>query len=127
MANTIKTTSKIDWLDESTVARSIPLKVHDVETTSDVVSDLTQVVGTTHELVSVGDVTDDAMLIVENLHATALVQLGTDDTGVFTAIIDIPATHPRCVIPQVSTLANLYIKSSVSSTPVRVAAFKIAS
>jgi hypothetical protein len=127
MTNTIKTTSKLDWLNASAVARSVPLSTTEVSTTSDIVSDLTQIVGTTHEIVSVGDVTDDAMLIVENLHATALVQLGTDAAGVFTAIIDIPATHPRCVIPQVSTLANLYIKSSIASTPVRVAAFKIAS
>jgi len=126
MANSIKVTTKLEWLEDSTLTRTIPAKTTTVATTSGLIQDVTQVVGTTHELVSAGDVTDDAMLIVENLHATALVQLGIDDGGSFVPVIDIPALYPRCVIPVASTLASLYIKSSSASTSVRVSLYKIA-
>lgn len=125
MANSVKTTIKVEFFETSTLSRSLPSKAYEVETTSVLVGDATQVVGTTHELIAAGDVTDDAMVVVENLHATALVQLGTDTAGSFTAVIDIPAGHPRCIIPVASTLSGLYVKSSVASTSIRVALFKI--
>jgi hypothetical protein len=125
MANSVKTTIKVEFFESSALSRSVPSKAYTVETTSLLVADGTQIVGTTHELIAAGDVTDDAMVVVENLHATALVQLGTDTAGAFTAVIDIPAGHPRCIIPVASTLAGLYVKSSVASTSIRVALFKI--
>lgn len=125
MANAIKTTVKFEYLQDSTLARLLPLRAFEVATTSDLLSDNTQLVGTAHELVAVGDVTDDAMVIVENLHATALVQIGRDVASVFDPVIDIPAGGPPAVLPVASSLASTYLKSSVASTPVRVTLVKI--
>ena len=125
MTNTIKTSVKLEWLEGSTLARQIPSKTFSVETISDVLSDNTQIFGTTHEAIAVGDVTDDAFVMVANLHATALVQIGIDDTGVFVPVIDIPALGPPAILPMASTLAATYLKSSVASTPVRVTMIKV--
>ena len=125
MPNEIRTTIKIEYLEDNAIVRSIPLKVYTVETTSGIVSDNTQLVGTTHEQVAISDVTDDAFLMVQNMHATALVQVGIDDAAVFVPIVDIPAGGPPAIIPIASTLADTYLKSSVASTPVRVTLAKV--
>jgi hypothetical protein len=125
MSNSIRTTIKVEYFEGNTIARSIPTKVFSVATTSDVLSDNTQLVGTTHEQVAVGDVTDDAFVVVQNLHATALVQIGIDDSAVFAPVVDIPAGGPPAIIPIASTLADTYLKSSVASTPVRVTLIKV--
>lgn len=125
MANAVRTTLKVEYYESSRIVRMIPLQAFDVETTSNVLSDNTQLVGTTHEQVAAGDVTDDAFVMVQNLHATALVQIGIDDASVFVPIIDIPAGGPPAILPVVTTLAATYLKSSVASTPVRVTLIKI--
>jgi hypothetical protein len=125
MSNSVRTLFRLDWYEDNALSRSIPSKQKTIETTSGLVFDATQVIGTTHEVLAVGDVTDDAVLVVENLHATALVQNGNDDASVFVPVIDIPAGYPAAVLPIASSLAGLYLKSSVASTSVRVAAFKI--
>lgn len=125
MSNSIRTTVKIEYLEGNFIVRSIPTKAYDVATTSNVLSDNTQLVGTTHEQVAAGDVTDDAFMMVQNLHATALVQIGLDVSTVFTPLVDIPAGGPPAIIPVASTLAATYLKSSVASTPVRVTLIKI--
>jgi hypothetical protein len=125
MANSIRTTIKVEYFEGNTIARAIPNKAVRVETTSDVLSDNTQLVGTTHEQVAIGDVTDDAFMVVQNLHATALVQIGLDVSTAFTPLIDIPAGGPPAIIPIASTLADTYLKSSVASTPVRVTLIKV--
>lgn len=126
MANAIKTLFRWQWWRDDALDRSPPSKEVEVETTSELFFDNTQIVGTTHELMAVADVTDDAMAIVENLHATATVQIGVDDGGVFVPVVDIPAASPAAVLPVVSTLAATYLQSSVASTPVRVTLIKIA-
>jgi hypothetical protein len=125
MANAIRTTIKVEYLEGNFIVRSIPTKAYDVATTSNVLSDNTQLVGTTHEQVAAGDVTDDAFVMVQNLHATALVQIGLDVSTVFTPLVDIPAGGPPAIIPIASTLADTYLKSSVASTPVRVTLIKV--
>jgi hypothetical protein len=125
MSNAIRTTIKVEYLEDSVIVRSVPSKVYTVETTSGIVSDNTQLVGTTHEQVAISDVTDDAFLMVQNMHATALVQVGLDVSTVFTPLVDIPAGGPPAIIPIASTLADTYLKSSVASTPVRVTLIKV--
>jgi hypothetical protein len=125
MANAIRTTIKVEYFEGNAIVRSIPSRVYNVVTTSGIVSDNTQLVGTTHEQVAIGDVTDDAFLMVQNMHATALVQVGLDVSTVFTPLVDIPAGGPPAIIPIASTLADTYLKSSVASTPVRVTLIKV--
>ena len=125
MPNAIKTTLKIEYLEDNLVRRSVPTRVFGVETTSNILSDNTQLVGTSHAAIDIGDVTDDAMMIIENLHATATVQVGGDDSAVFVPWIDIPAGGPPAIIPIVTALADTYLQSSVASTPVRVTMIKV--
>ena len=126
MANTIKTAFKLDILRESVVVRSSPLKEFRVSTTSEIYSDNTQIVGTSHELVAAGDVTDTACMIVENLHATATIEIGGDDTGAFVSWITIPPGSPPAILPLVSSLAATYLLSDTASTPIRVTLAKVA-
>ena len=107
------------------MTRFSPLTQYSVETTSELVNETTQVVGTTHELIAAGDVTDDAFCIVENLHATAKVQIGLEVAAAFTAVIDIPAGGPPAILPAVSTLASTYLQSDTASTPVRITLIKV--
>ena len=125
MANAVKTTLRIEYSESNVLIRSLPMRAFNVETTSNLISDNTQIVGTAHDQVAVGDVTDDAMMIVENLHATALVQVGIDDATVFVPVVDIPAGGPPAILPIASALADTYLKSSTASTPVRVTLIKI--
>lgn len=125
MTNQVKIATKFDLLRASVNVRNSPLKQIEVETTSELFSDNTQVVGTTHETVAAGDVTDDAMMIVENLHATATVEIGGDATGSFVSWVTIPPGYPPAVIPVVSSLASTYLKSDTASTPIRVTLVKI--
>lgn len=125
MSNTIKAQIRIDYLSANSIVRSIPNRVFEVPTTSDIISDNTQVVGTTHAAIDAGDVTDDAMAIIENLHATALVRIGGDASTVFVPWIEIPAGGPPAILPVITALASTYLISSVASTPVRVTLIKI--
>jgi hypothetical protein len=126
MANTIKTTLRLEWLEATVLSRFTPTTIYSVETTSDLRNENTQLVGTTHELIALGDVTDDAFAMIENLHATALVQVGRDIAAAFVGVIDIPAGGPPAILPLVTTLAETYLKSSVASTPVRITLIKVA-
>jgi hypothetical protein len=125
MSNTLRISQKREWIESGSVARPGQLRPVSIVTTSDLIDEKTQIVGTTHEVIAVGDMTDDAYVEISNPHATAVVQIGVDDTGVFVPLIDIPPGYPAAVIPQASTLAAMYLKSSVASTPVRVTLVKI--
>jgi len=109
------------------MVRSTPQTETTVTTTSDLISDATQVVGTTHEVIAAGDVTDTAMAIIENIHATATISVGGDSGGAFVKWFDIAAGDPPAQLPRVGTLASTYLKSSTASTPVKVTLIKIAS
>ena len=125
MANAVRTSFRLEIIRENVNIRTTPLAQTSIATTSELYSDNTQIVGTSHELIAAGDVTDDAIAIIENLHATATVTIGGDDTGAFVPWIDIPAGYPAAVLPQVATLASTYLQSTDASTPVRVTLAKI--
>jgi hypothetical protein len=125
MANSIKVSQKREWIEGTSVARPDQLKTFTIETTSDLIDEKTQIVGTTHELISVGDITDDAYVEIHNPHATAIVQIGHEVAAAFVPVIDIPPGYPPARMPVVSTLAATYLKSDTASTPVRVTLVKI--
>jgi hypothetical protein len=125
MTNQIRTQFKLDYLRANVVERATPVKGVTIETTSDLYSDNTQIVGTTHELLALGDVTDDAFAVIENLHASAEVSVGGDDASVFVEWFSIPAGYPPAVIPKVAALASTYLKSTAADTPVRVSIYKV--
>jgi hypothetical protein len=125
MVNAVRVTQKREWLEGSAVKRPGQLSQISIETTSDLIDEKTQIVGTTHEAIALGDVTDDAYLEVSNPHATAVIQIGIDDTGVFVPLIDIPPGYPAAVIPLASSLAGTYLKSDTASTPIRITLIKI--
>lgn len=125
MANTFKIGVKTDWLIDAVLNTSRPYKEFSTSTTSGLLFDNSQVVGTSHELVAIGDVTDDAVMIVENMHATALVQVGSEVAAAFAPFIDIPAGGPPAILPRASTLSATYLQSDTASTTVRVTLVKI--
>lgn len=125
MANQIKTAFRWAFWRDSVMIRSTPQKEITTDTTSEIYSDNTQIVGTSHEVIAAGDVTDSAMAIIENLHATATVQIGGDDTGTFVPWITLPPGSPPAVLPRVAVLATTYLDSDTASTPIRVTLIKI--
>jgi hypothetical protein len=125
MSNTLRISQKREWIESAGVNRPGQLRQIAIVTTSDLIDEKTQIVGTAHEVIAVGDMTDDAYVEISNPHATAVVQIGIDDSSVFVPLIDIPPGYPAAVIPQASALADLCLKSSVASTPVRVTLVKI--
>lgn len=125
MANAIRIGHKREWLEDSVVVKIGQLTSYSIATTSSLIAETTQLVGTTHELIALGDLADDCYCEIHNPHATATVSIGVDDTGVFVPLIDIPPGYPPAVIPRASTLAATYLKSDTASTPVRVTLAKI--
>jgi len=125
MANTFKIGVKTDWFISAVLNTSRPYKEFSTSTTSGLIFDNPQIVGTTHELVAVGDVTDDSIMIVENTHATATVQVGAEVAAAFVPFIDIPPGGPPAILPRASTLAATYLKSDTATTTVRVTLVKI--
>ncbi len=127
MANTLYLQDRLDYRIEGLSRFATPSRNYQLETTSNITHATVQLVGTTHETISAGDATDTCYAIVENLHASATVQYGYDDTGSFVAIGAVSAGDPPARLGRIDTLANLYLKSSVASTPVSVTLIKIAS
>lgn len=125
MANSVKTTLKVEWYRGTVLERPQQPTTYTVETTSEIINDSTQIVGTTHELLDAGDATDDCFAKIEHSHASAVVQIGVDNGGTFVPLFDIPAGGPPAIIPRVSALASTYLKSDTASTPVRVMLAKI--
>jgi hypothetical protein len=125
MANAIKVWHKKEWLEASVVKRPGQITSYEIATTSDLIDEKTQIVGTTHELISVLDITDDAYVEIHNPHATAIVSVGHDVAAAFVGLIDIPPGYPPAIIPRASTLATTYLKSDTAATPVRVTLVKI--
>lgn len=125
MSNQIRVSTQLQVFRDSVLVRQSNLKNTTVDTTSELYSDNTQLVGTTHELMAAGDVTDDAFVMVENLSSTATVEVGGDDSAVFVSWISIPPGYPPAILPTASSLAATYLKSSEASTSVRVTLVKI--
>jgi hypothetical protein len=125
MANTIKMAMRLQIVRDNVTIANPPLKEVSTVTTSELRTDNVQIVGTTHEVIAAGDVTDAAACRIENLHATAMVEVGIDDASVFVPLFKIPAGGPPAILPMLSVAANVYLKSSVASTPVRVLLCKL--
>ena len=124
MSNSIKFSSRTQFVRGTVFENAAPFKEISITTTSELTSDNVQVVGTTHEAIAAGDVTDTARCEVENIHATATISVGGDAAGSFVLWFTIPAGE-KAVIPRVGALASTYLKSSASSTPVRVILHKV--
>lgn len=127
MANTIRYIDSFFYLDDGTTVRQRPQKTFEITTTSDVVHDTIQLVGTTHTAISTGSATDVCYAEIQNLSATAIVQYGYDSTGTFVPVGTLNPNDPPARLGRIPTLANLYLDSDTASTPIRVILSKIAS
>jgi hypothetical protein len=127
MANTIRFTDSFFYLDDGTVVRQRPTRTYEISTTSEVVHDTIQLVGTTHAAISTGSATDVCYAEIQNLSSTAVIQYGYDSTGTFVPVGTLNPSDPPARLGRVPTLANLYIDSDTASTPVRVILTKIVS
>jgi len=125
MTNQVKLIQKIDYIRDGVTVRPGATRQATVESTSELFTDNTQLVGTTHELIAAGDVTDDVIAVIENLHATNTVQVGGDAAAVFVEWFAIPPGYPAAVLPNVGALAATYLQASGANTPVRVSLYKI--
>jgi hypothetical protein len=125
MTNIIRNRIQFEVATPTTLVTSIPQQVYERETTSKIINDATQIIGTTHEQLALGDATDDLFCRIENLHATATVEVGRDISTVFSPLFKIPAGGPPAILPMLSTAANVYLQSSLASTPVRVTLCKL--
>jgi hypothetical protein len=126
MANTIRYIDSFAYLDDGAIVRQRPQKTYEIATTSEVVVDSIQLVGTTHAAVAAGSATDTCYCEIQNLHATAIVQYGYDSTGTFVAVGTLNPGDPPARLGRIPTLASLYLDSNTASTPVRVILTKIA-
>lgn len=127
MANTIRFIDSFFYLDDGSIVRQRPQRTYEIATTSEIVHDTIQVVGTTHAQISVGSATDVCYAEVQNLHATAVVQYGYDSGGTFVPVGSLNPGDPPARLGRIPTLANLYLDSDTASTPVRVILSKIVS
>ena len=126
MPNKIRNVMSLAYADSANaISRAIQQRTYDVETDSEIVHDTTQVVGTSHELISAGDATDEVFARIENLSATATIKIGGDASTVFVPWFAIKPGDPPAIIPRVEALADTYVQSSAASTPVRVTLCKI--
>lgn len=124
MANTIKFSSRTQFVRGTYSEQVPPFKEVEISTTSEITSDNVQIVGTTHEAIASGDVTDSARCEIENIHASATISVGGDSTGSFVLWFTIPPGE-KAVLPRVGALASTYLKSTAASTPVRVTLHKV--
>lgn len=127
MANTIRYIDSFFYLDDGSIVRQRPQKTFEITTTSDVVHDTIQLVGTTHTAISAGSATDVCYAEVQNLSSTAVIQYGYDSTGTFVPVGTLNPGDPPARLGSVPTLANLYLDSDTAATPIRVILSKIAS
>lgn len=125
MSRAIRNVMRFTVTDPSGTTHEIAQRIYAQATTSEIVNDATQLVGTSHEQLGLGDATDDLFCRIENMHATAVVEIGIDDSSVFVSLFKVPAGGPPAILPLLTVAADVYLKSSVASTPVRVTLCKI--
>lgn len=85
----------------------------------------TQLVGTSHELITIADMTDSCMLLLKNMDAAAIVEVGLVVAATFYPLFNIPPGE-RSKLSRVSALGSLYLKSNVANTELEVTLYKIA-
>ena len=125
MSNTIRITSRVEYLSSGTPAEpAMRSYTKAITTTSTTHSQVTQLVGTSEELLTAGDQTDDVACIVENKSASASLSMGIVVSGTYYPLLDIPAGE-RAILPRLDTLASTYIKASAASTPALVTLYKV--
>lgn len=127
MSNTIRLFDSFVYLDSGSIVRQRPQRTYEIATTSEIVHDTIQVVGTTHAQISTGSATDVCYAEIQNLSATAVIQYGYDAAGTFVAVGTLNPNDPPARLGRVPVLANLYIDSDTAATPVRVILAKIVS
>lgn len=127
MSNTIRFVDSFFYLDSGVIVRQRPSRTYEIATTSEVVHDTIQLVGTTHAQISTGSATDVCYAEVQNLSSTAVIQYGYDSSGTFVPVGTLNPNDPPVRLGRVPTLANLYLDSNTASTPVRVILTKIVS
>jgi hypothetical protein len=127
MANTIRYIDSFFYLDDGSIVRQRPQRTYEIATTSEVVVDNIQLVGTTHAAVAAGSATDVCYVEIQNLSSSAVIQYGYDSGGTFVAVGTLNPSDPPARLGRVPTLANLYLDSNTASTPVRVILSKIVS
>jgi hypothetical protein len=125
MTRQIRNTMRFEVATATASTHNIPQVTYTQLTTNEIVNDNVQLVGTTHEQLVLGDATDDLFCRIENRHATATVEVGIDDSSVFVPLFKVVAGGPPAILPVLSVAADVYLKSSVASTPVRVTLCKI--
>jgi len=125
MSRQIRNTMRLEVATTTQSTHVIPQVTYTQLTTNEIVNDAVQLIGTSHEQLELGDATDDLFCRIENRHATALLEVGIDDASVFVSVFKIPAGGPPAILPLLSVAADLYLKSSVASTPARITLCKI--
>jgi len=125
MSRQIRNTMRLEVATTTQSTHVIPQVTYTQLTTNEIVNDAVQLIGTSHEQLGLGDATDDLFCRIENRHATALLEVGIDDASVFVSVFKIPAGGPPAILPLLSVAADLYLKSSVASTPARITLCKI--
>lgn len=125
MSNTIRITSRVEYLSSGTIASpQLQSKTTSITTTSSIHAQVTQIVGTSEETLFAGDQTDDVACVVENRAASASLSMGVVVSGTYYPLFDIPAGE-RAILPRLDTLASTYIKASAASTPALVTLYKV--
>lgn len=127
MSNTIRLFDSFVYLDSGSIVRQRPQRTYEIATTSEIVHDTIQVVGTTHAQISTGSATDVCYVEIQNLSSTAVIQYGYDAAGTFVPVGTLNPSDPPARLGRVPVLANLYIDSDTATTPVRVILAKIVS
>jgi hypothetical protein len=125
MANEIRLVDRTEFARGNVLARPAQARQYAIPTTSELVSDAVQAIGTTHEAIEPGDVTDSAFCRIENLSPTASVTVGGDASAVFVPWFSIPAGGPPATIPILTAIGDTYLQASAVSTPVRITLIKV--
>jgi hypothetical protein len=125
MSNTITISDSLSYAAGSVTRYSAPARSFSIATTSEVLNNTVQLVGTTHEVVAAGDATDTCYCVLTNLHATETVQYGVDDSSVFVPVGQINPSDPPVRLGRLASLAGLYLKASAAGVPVSVQLLKI--
>lgn len=125
MSNTIRTVLGASYLIEGTASPgAIPQRATSVSTSSSVITQSVQIVGTTHEAIAAGDVTDDAMAILINQSDSETITVGGDDAAAFVPWFDIPPGE-EAKLPRLSAIAGTYVQASDADTPLLVSLYKV--
>lgn len=115
------TTQLVRLVNSNPAPGSLPNKLDTITTSSDLMYQATQVVGTSAEALAYGDVTDECLGVFINDDDTNYVEIGT---GAFTPLIKIMPGQ-RAILPRISSLAAVVLRANTASVNVTVALYKV--